>query len=135
MSGNNAAFAISRNIEASPGSFVFTGNSVNLSKVRNIVISADRGIFAFDGNNAAFARSRNVDALAGQFIVSGNNINLARALLLNAGTGSIIFNGLDVSLQEIDALTLSAGLASFSLVGRDAVLVKSGTRRRNVLIF
>ena len=135
LSGKSVALASSKKIAASSGNFVITGNSVGLSKARNVVINADRGVFVVSGKNAGLTRNRNIIALAGQFTVSGNNVNLSRALLLNAGTGSIIFNGLDASLQKIAALALPADLASFSLVGRDAMLAKSSPRRRNVLIF
>ena len=135
ISGKSVALASSKKIAASSGNFVITGNSVGLSKARNVVINADRGVFAVSGKNAGLTRNRNIITLAGQFTVSGNNVNLSRALLLNAGTGSIIFNGLDASLQKIAALALPADLAYFSLVGRDAMLAKSSPRRRNVLIF
>lgn len=135
LSGKSVALASSKKIAASSGNFVITGNSVGLSKARNVVINADRGVFVVSGKNAGLTRNRNIIALAGQFAVSGNNVNLSRALLLNAGTGSIVLNGLDASLQKIAALALPVDLASFSLVGKDTMLAKSSPRRRNVLIF
>lgn len=135
LTGNPAALTKISAYEIDPvvGSFALNGQPAQLAHSQNLPV--DAGIFTFSGNDAAFARSGNIDALSAQFIISGNNINLARALLLDAGTSSIVLNGLDVALEQNAALILSAGAAAFSLVGSNATLVKSGSRRRIVFIF
>jgi len=119
--------ATTLNINASiaAGSYTVTGVAADLipTGISSFTISAEAGSFSLTGSATTFDLT--AKAAASSYSVTGSSAIFSTTLPLQAG--SYVVTGVDANLDAQISLTLSAEAGSFSLIGRAADLILTGT--------
>jgi len=119
------ATALNINTSAATGSYTITGVAADLipTGISSFTISAEAGSFSLTGSAATFDLT--AKAAASSYSVTGSSATFSTTLPLQAG--SYVVTGVDANLDAQVSLTISAEAGSFSLIGKAADLILTGT--------
>lgn len=106
-------------LEIGSGSFVETGQTVNLLKDSKIGISA--GSFVETGQTVNLLKGYALDIGSGSFIETGQTVGLLKANKLGIGAGSFVWTGSAVTLTRGGRI-LSIGAGTFVVTGSSVIL-------------
>jgi hypothetical protein len=101
LTGQDAAFRLSRVITGAVGAFTLTGQDANLGAGKSLIGGA--GAFALTGQSAALRLQRKLTASVGSFALTGKDAILLKGKILIAEVGSFTLTG--------QAATFLAGLS------------------------
>ena len=118
LTGNDAIFAIAKNLTAEVASFSLTGNDATFTL--GFGLNADPGAFALAGQTAVLLEDKQLTADAQSYALTGNDAGLHVVTNLDAETASFSFTANDATFTQSQLLTADPG--SFSLTGSDVTL-------------
>lgn len=119
------ATALNINTSVATGSYVVTGVAADLipTGISSFTLSAEAGSFSLTGSATSFDLT--AKTVASSYSLTGSSATFSTTLPLQAG--SYVVTGIDANLDAQISLTLSAEAGSFSLIGKTADLILTGT--------
>jgi len=110
------------------GTFTLTGNNATFTKTRDL--NPVTGTFTLTGNNAILTRTGGNELLAivGTFGLTGNQVSLTHSHVLTCDTGTFNFTGNNVTLTKAAAASLNALVGIFTLTGNSVTLAKTSNQ-------